>query len=345
MKPAMNVVVDPLPALKAVADPGRLRLLRLLDEDELTVGELARCTGMPQSSVSRHLAVLRRASLVGERSEGVRAYAYLVTEPPAEVAPLLSALLDLVRRNGAEHAADLERLEALRREREGGREAVFDALADDWDALRAQLLGGHLAPPELASLLLPAGMRIVDAGAGTGVLLPWLSALAGPDGRVIAVESSAAMVRRAKRRAAGLGNVDVRRGRIEELPVEAGWADAVLLSLSLGHLGDPAHALRSCVAALRPGGRLAVADVVTHGDKTLVRRLGRGFAGFAPARLAELLQRAGLTGVRRVDLPAPADHDDEHNGASRRARTLDIRPLEPLFVVGVAPRRRRGRKK
>ena len=64
----------PLPTLKAVADPSRLRLLRLLDREELTVGELARCTALPQSTVSRHVAVLRRGGLVDERSEGVRSY-------------------------------------------------------------------------------------------------------------------------------------------------------------------------------------------------------------------------------------------------------------------------------
>jgi len=257
----MNAVASPLTALKAVADPSRLRLLRLLDRDEFSVGELAGITDIAQSSVSRHLAVLRRAGLVVERAEGVRSYLSLARTPPGDVAPLVAAVMDLVRGSDLEHPEDLTRLDLVRAEREGDREALFDALADDWDALRDRLLGGRLAPPEIASLLVPGGLRIVDAGSGTGVLLPWLSALAGPDGEVIAVERSARMARRAEARAKHLGNVRVERGRIEELPVPDRWADRVVLCLALGHTKDPVVALRRCRRALRPGGQVVVCDV------------------------------------------------------------------------------------
>lgn len=333
---------SPLPALKAVADTSRLRLLRLLDREELTVGELARCTGLPQSTVSRHVAVLRRAGLVAERSEGVRSWLRLAAADAPGVAALLTAVMELVRAADLEHPEDLSGLDAVRREREADREGFFDALADDWDALRETLLGGRLAPPEIASLLVPGGLRIVDAGAGTGVLLPWLAALVGPDGTVVAVEASAKMARRAAARAAGLANVEVRRGRIEELPVDDGWADAVLLSLSLGHTADAAQAIARCVRALRPGGRLVVCDVVAHGDATLVRRLGAGFAGFDPARLEEMLRSAGLGGVRRVELPGGAGAQGADNGNGQRggrpSRAARAHVLTPLFIVGTRTR-------
>lgn len=329
---------SPLPALKAVADASRLRLLRLLDREELTVGELARCTGLPQSTVSRHVAALRRAGLVAERSEGVRSWLRLAAADEPGVAALLAAVMDLVRAADLESPEDLARLDAVLREREADREGFFDALADDWDALRRNLLGGRLAPPEVAALLVPGGLRVVDAGTGTGVLLPWLSELVGPEGEVVAVESAAKMARRAAKRAEGLGNVTVRRGRIEDLPVEDGWADAVLLSLSLGHTTDPGEAVARCVRALRPGGRLVVCDVEAHGDTTLVRHLGEGFAGFEPGRLEDMLRVSGLDGVRRVRLPADAANDTQENGNGHRGGRPQRGPrttvLTPLFVVG-----------
>ena len=342
---------SPLPALKAVADTSRLRLLRLLDREELTVGELARCTGLPQSTVSRHAAVLRRADLVVGRSAGVRSFLRLVAGDAPGIAALLHAVMELVRSADLEHPGDLERLDGVRREREADREGFFDALADDWDALRANLLGGRLSPPEIASLLVPGGLRVVDAGAGTGVLLPWLAALVGPAGEVVAVERAARMAKRATARAKDLPNVTVRRGTIEELPVPDGWADVVLLSLSLGHTSDAARAVARCVRAVRPGGRVIVCDVLAHGDATLVRHLGAGFAGFEPDRLEDLLRAAGLAGVRRVVLPADGDDGGNDNGNGSRAARAPRAPrgartptLVPLVVVGTRAAGRRPRR-
>ncbi len=328
----------PLAALRAAADPSRLRLLRLVDLAELSVGELASAAAMTQSSVSRHLAVLRAAGLVDERSEGVRTYVRVAPSPPAGTAPLVAAVLAAVRSPDFGHADDLARLERVRRARDGEREAAFDALAADWDALRSELLGGRLSAPDIASFLAPPGMRIVDAGAGTGFSLPWLSAVAGEDGRVVAVERSAAMLARARDRAAGLANVELRRGRIEDLPVSDRWADALVLSLSLRQTSDPAAALARCVRAVKPGGRVVVADVLAHGDARLVERLGRGFAGFAPAELTSLLVGAGLESVRVVALPASSR---ETNGV-RAARTRVLTRLAPLVAVGVVPSARRA---
>ena len=150
---------------------------------------------------------------------------------------------------------DLEGLERVRVDRSRSREELFDRLAEDWDALRSEILGGRLAACEVASLLLPPGMRIVDAGAGTGVYLPWLAELAGETGRVIAVEQSAAMVRRAADRVRDLPNVEVRRGRIEDLPVEDGWADPAVLDTY--DLERRPVAVRNCAQSLENAVKMA----------------------------------------------------------------------------------------
>lgn len=333
----MNVLadLDPVPPLKALADASRLRLLRLLDREELSVGELAACTGMNQSSVSRHLASLRAAGLVEERSEGVRTFLRLATVPPSAFAALHAAALELVRGEGLGHDDDLAGLAQVLRSRTEAREELFDRLAEDWDMMRARLLGGRLTPPEVASLLVPDGLRIVDAGAGTGYSLPWLAALAGPDGEVVAVEPSNAMRQRAAARVADLPNVQLRRGRLEKLPVEDGWADALLLCLSLGHTDDPVAALADCARVLRPGGRVAVADVERHDDAALTQRLGGGFAGFEPDALLGLLRAAGFERVRRVEFPEILSPERPH---ARRGGAPLIQPLLPLCAVGARPR-------
>lgn len=317
-----------LRALEALAEPSRLRLLRLLDREELSVGEMAECTGLPQSSVSRHLAVLRAAGFVGDRSEGARTLVRRAEAPPAGEEALLASVLESVRGPAFGHEDDLAALDRLLRRRTEDRAAVFDELAGDWDALRAEILGGRPTQAEVGALFLPRSLRIVDAGTGTGVHLPWLSALAGAEGAVVAVERSAAMAARARSRARDLPNVEVRRGTIEELPVEDGWADVVLLSLSLGHTADPEAALHRCARAAGPGGRVVVADVEPHRDVALVERLGRGFRGFDPGLLLATMTRAGLEGSRRVVLDPPS-------GEARRApRGRRPEPLRPLFCVG-----------
>ncbi|MCE9636733.1 MAG: metalloregulator ArsR/SmtB family transcription factor [Planctomycetes bacterium] len=328
---------DILRALEALAEPSRLRLLRLLDREEMSVGELAECTGLPQSSVSRHLAALRAAGFVEERAEGVRTLVRRASTPPVSTAALIAPVLDAVRAGDFGHDEDLSALERLRRARTADREALFDSLAGDWDALREELLGGRPGAAELGALFLPRGLRIVDAGTGTGVHLPWLAELAGPEGLVVGVERSGAMAVRARERAKGLANVEVRRGRIEDLPVDDAWADVVLLSLSLGHVDDAEVALRRCARALRPGGRLVVADVERHADAALVARLGPGFRGFDAAELLATMTRAGLEGPRRVVFAGMHSRSDE--GAARVARRRNITPLTPLFCVGTAPER------
>lgn len=334
MKPAAPpaarpAAADPLPALRAVADASRVRLLRLLDRSELAVGELAQAAAMTQSGVSRHVAALRDAGLVEERAEGVRTYVRLAAPPPG-VEPVVGAVLAHARSTAFGHAEDLDRLAAVLRAREAGRADRFDALAGDWDALRLELLGGWPGAADITALLVPEGLRIVDAGAGTGVLLPWLSAAAGERGAVIAVERSPEMARRARERAAGLANVEVRRGRIEDLPVEDGWADAVVLSLALGHTDDPGSALARCVRACRPGARVVVADVEAHGDRTLVARLGRGFAGLVPDALLAQMRDAGLERVRCVAPAAPP-------ASGARVPRSRLPRLQPLLAVGVVP--------
>lgn len=331
----------PLLLLKAAADVNRLRLLRLLSRAELNVGEMVEATGMGQSSVSRHLAALREAGVLSERHDGPRAYSRLSDRQPPESEDLLRALRRLVSASEFGYADDLTRLERVLRARRSQRTAAFDRLADDWDALRGELLGGALSAGEISSLLLPSGGRWVDIGAGTGLLLPWLSAIAGPEGEVVAVEAATAMAESARERVAELGleNTRVEEGDMASLPLSDDWADGAVFSLSLGHADDVGAVLAEAVRVTRPGGIVAVADVLEHGHGEVVEALGDGFRGFEPAVLRSRMKKAGLIDIRHVTTEAP-DPKGLRNGAAGRR----LPQLEPLRLSGRVPEpeQRRG---
>jgi arsenite methyltransferase len=107
------------------------------------------------------------------------------------------------------------------------------------------------------------GERVVDIGAGGGLDSLIAARAVGPDGAVVAVDMTPAMLERANRNAeaAGLDNVDVRAGFAEELPVEDGWADLVISNGVLNLVPDKVAAYEEIVRALRPGGRIQIADV------------------------------------------------------------------------------------
>lgn len=110
------------------------------------------------------------------------------------------------------------------------------------------------------------GERVVDVGSGGGIDSLIAARMVGPEGRVIGVDMTAAMLERAGRAAAeaGLDHVEFREGYMEELPVEDGWADVVISNGVLNLTPDKARALGEMNRVLRPGGRLQIADILVE---------------------------------------------------------------------------------
>ena len=282
----------------AMAD--RTRLLRLLELEELAVGEVARVVQMPQSTVSRHLKALEDDGWVTARRDGTARLFALRADLPDD----LRGVWDVVRRaTDGDHADDGLRLASVLAARELDSRRFFVEVAERWTEVRRELFGGGFLLPSLLALL-PPELVVADLGCGAGDTLAWLAPAVR---RAIGVDREPAMLAAAARRLEGIANVELLAGTLEDLPLEAASLDAALLMLVLHHVGSPREVLAEVRRALRPGGRAVVLDMVAHDREAYRRSMGHVHLGFSEADVAAWATEAGLV-LRswRVLSPDPA---------------------------------------
>jgi ArsR family transcriptional regulator len=153
---------------KTLADPTRIRILSLLEREELAVQELMEVLGMAQSRVSRHLGILREAGLLQDRRDGTFVLYRFI--PPQhghwrEAWKLVSGSLE----DDATTDRDLAALAGVVEARACRSRSFFDSVGPEWDALRKVWSDDLLRARALARLI-PTGLRVADIGTGTGVL-------------------------------------------------------------------------------------------------------------------------------------------------------------------------------
>jgi SAM-dependent methyltransferase len=284
---------------EALADATRLRLLRLLERHELGVNDLVDVLQLPQSSVSRHLKLLSDRGWIDSRSHGP---ANLYRMRLSDLPPGARRLWQTVREQcDGWPAARQDELRLARRATAGGQasQAYFARSAGHWERLRRELYGALFGDAALRGLL-PRGWVVADLACGAGSVA---AALAPHVARVIAVDRSPAMLRAARQRVAKCGNVELRHGELEALPIESGVCDAALLLLGLAYVEEPAAALRESGRILRPNGRLAVVDLLRHDREDFRRQTGQRRLGFEPEDLAVLMRDAGVVPDHCAPLP------------------------------------------
>ena len=288
--------------LASLADTTRSRLLLLLDRHELTVSELCAITQLPQSTVSRHLKALVDAGWIGARAEGT-SNVYAMTRDALD--PSARRLWLLVREQVAPTSAaaeDQRRLQNALAERRSKSQEFFSSSAGQWDRVRDDLFGDRF---HLAALGAFMGRQWVvgDLGCGTGQVA---AAIAPFVGRVVGIDSSAAMLQAAHKRLSRLKNVDLRRGELEALPIDDEQLDAASMLLVLHHVPEPGRALAEAARVLRPGGRVLLVDMLPHDRESYRQQMGHVWLGFAEELTGRLLSDAGFGHIRIVPLPPDA---------------------------------------
>ena len=271
-------------------DPTRLRILALLEDEELSVAELQEILHLGQSRISTHLAHLRRVGLVHPRREGKRTYYSLVKKPGRETRQILdSALLTLSEVPAAK--ADAAALKLVLEKRRSAARDYFNRVAGR--------LGKSFCPgrtwAEIGPLLASMVPRVVvaDLGAGEG----WLSQLlARRAEKVIAVDNSPKMVAfgRGEAKKKGIPNLEYRLGDLSDPPIPPHSVDIVILSQALHHAANPQQALAAAARLLRKGGRLIVLDLNQHHFDQARELYGDYWLGFSEADLRDWLTAAGL---------------------------------------------------
>lgn len=283
--------------LTTLADATRGRLLRLLERQELTVGELAAALQLPQSTVSRHLKVLSDEGWLASRAEGTSRFYRLSSRLEAEPQRLWQAVRDALV--GAEFEQDATRALDLVARRRSRSQEYFSTAATEWDSVRAELFG---AEPELRALpaLIHPASTVADLGCGTGQLAAMLAPFVR---RVIGVDESADMLAGARRRLGQHGNVELLEGRLESVPVEDGSVDIAILSLVLHYVAAPDVALREAARILRSVGRVMIVDMLPHGRDEYREQMGHVWQGFSRAQMEAWFRACGLNPVGWHALP------------------------------------------
>ena len=273
----------------ALADPTRLRLLRLLTQERLNVTELTRVVAVAQSGVSRHLGLLKACGLVLEDRDAGFVYYRLARDAAggAPVWPLLEATFAAaaVDRHAREDDARLQDVLRGRRERFEGHDPRLLVPGRSWAAWARAL--GHLLPP----------IDVADIGCGEGYLAIEIAAWAR---MVTAIDRSDDVLERAKALATRrrMTNIEWKKGDLARLPLRDGSIDLALMSQSLHHASEPERAVADAVRVLRQGGRLLILDLKEHSQSWVRTRFGDRRLGFSEADLRGLLTGAGLTDVK-----------------------------------------------
>jgi SAM-dependent methyltransferase len=289
--------------MDCLADPMRLRVLRILERHELGVADLCDVLQAPQSTVSRHLKLLLDQGWVQSRRQGTNHLYEMILDELVPAARKLWLLAREQMETWATLSQDELRLQRRLAQRENDSESFFAGAAGEWDRIRNELYGSRFDLQAVLPLLPPTHV-VADLGCGAGELA---ASLAKHVKTVIGVDNSAEMLKAAKRRANGLTNLDLRKGDLSSLPLQTAEADAALMILALTYVPEPHAALAEMARILKPGGRAVVVDLLRHDRDDFRRQLGQRWPGFDPADLRKMLDTAGLKDAAVTPLPPDAN--------------------------------------
>jgi ArsR family transcriptional regulator len=277
-----------LKSLRLAADPNRLRVLLLLEREELSVAELQEILAKGQSQISTHLAQLKQAGLVDDRRTGKNSF-YRLTAP--------AELMELLRRAASEIPEATHDRDALRlvlRKRQDKMRRYFDERAGKFG--RQYVPGRSWKGIAEALLKLMPPMVIADLGAGEGTISQLMAQRAK---KVIAIDNSEKMVEFGSElaRKHAIGNLEFRLGDIEDIPIRSSTVDLAFFSQALHHATHPERAIAEAWRILKPGGQIAVLDLNRHHFEEAREMYADLWLGFTELEIEKYLKGADFRNV------------------------------------------------
>jgi len=286
-----------LKSFRLLGDPARVRLLLLLEREELSVAELQEILSRGQSQISTHLSQLKQAGLVEDRRTGKNIFYRL---PPTigadgksvlEVMKILRHALTEI----PEAEQDLAALKLVIGKRRDKMRSYFDSLAGKFG--RAYLPGRSWEGLAEVLLRLMPPMVIADLGAGEGTFSQLLALRAK---QVIAIDNSEKMVEFGRKLAHthGVKNLDFRLGDLEAVPLAENTVDLAFFSQSLHHAIHPEKAVEEAYRIVKPGGRIVILDLLRHQFEEAREMYADVWLGFTELELRSFLKKGGFRDVQ-----------------------------------------------
>lgn len=276
--------------LKALSEETRLRLFHLLLHYELSVNEIVTVLEMVQPRISRHLKILVDSGFLCPRRDGGFVYYSGVKSKNN------SLFVKLVTGSLGDESVckkDMDRAEAIIRERKNRTKRFFESVAETWEDRKHEVLGG-LDLNRIIAERLPPGCIVADLGCGTGSLAEVLCEKAS---YVIGVDSSAGMLQQAAARIRGVEGVNIRLGELEYLPLKDGEVHCAVMNMVLHHVSEPPKVLAEAYRVLKPAGLFLVADFDKHKNITVRDKIGGAWFGFSRQELNKWLSDAGFSEI------------------------------------------------
>ena len=283
---------DLVAALKAAAEPTRLRILKLLAAEELNVKDLTQILSQSQPRISRHLKLLVESGLIERFQEG--SWVYFHVSERSQGGNLVRRVLDLVASDDPILARDNDRLKKLKRQREDNAQRYFKQHAAEWDEIRDLYVPEGAIEQAMREALGEGPFNVlVDLGTGTGRVL---EVFANDYRRGLGLDLNQTMLSYARSRlsAADLDHAEVRHGDLYNLALPDRSADGVVMHQVLHYLSEPALALQEAARILAPGGRLLVVDFAPHDLEFLRRDHAHERLGFPDSQMQAWCTAAGL---------------------------------------------------
>lgn len=289
----MTFMIAVLDIFRALADPTRLRILALLDDIELAIGEVAQVIGQSQPRVSRHVRILIDAGLVDRHKEGGWVFLKMAD---SDAARAYRAFVEEFEQSPDEQtvmAADRAALSDVHEERNAAARRYFAEHAREWDAIRSLYAPDGEIEKAMAKLLgsRPLG-RLLDIGTGTGRMVELFAHQADI---AVAFDRSSEMLRIARAKLVPSAQpVDFVQGDFNALPFASGAFDTAILHQVLHYSRTPQRVIAEVARVLTPGGIALFADFAPHMREDLRTGSAHARLGFAHEHMRAWLGEEGM---------------------------------------------------